>query len=62
LNGITVLKSEAIAIKVDSISNNVTSARQPFTAIPYYAWAHRGKGEMMIWFPTKVTDIDIISR
>jgi DUF1680 family protein len=19
------------------------------TAIPYYAWAHRGKGEMAIW-------------
>jgi DUF1680 family protein len=23
----------------------------PFTAIPYYAWANRGKGEMMLWFP-----------
>ncbi len=21
----------------------------PFTAIPYYAWAHRGKGEMEVW-------------
>jgi len=23
-----------------------------FTAIPYYAWANRGEGEMMVWFPT----------
>jgi uncharacterized protein len=22
-----------------------------FTAIPYYAWAHRGKGEMAVWLP-----------
>jgi DUF1680 family protein len=20
-----------------------------FTAIPYYAWAHRGKGQMAVW-------------
>jgi DUF1680 family protein len=23
------------------------------TAIPYYAWANRGKGEMTVWFPQK---------
>jgi DUF1680 family protein len=22
-----------------------------FTAIPYYAWAHRGPGEMAVWLP-----------
>jgi len=22
---------------------------KPFTAIPYYAWAHRGQGEMAVW-------------
>jgi len=22
---------------------------KPFLAIPYYAWAHRGKGEMAVW-------------
>ncbi len=24
---------------------------KPFLAIPYYAWAHRGKGEMAVWLP-----------
>ena len=62
LNGVTVLKSEAIAVIVDSKANSVSSGKQAFTAIPYYAWAHRGKGEMMIWFPTKVTDLEIISK
>jgi len=23
----------------------------PFTAIPYYAWAHRGPGQMAVWLP-----------
>jgi uncharacterized protein len=62
LNGVTVMKSEAIAVVIDNTGLNVTTVPRPFTAIPYYAWAHRGKGEMMIWFPKKVTNIDLISR
>jgi DUF1680 family protein len=26
-----------------------------FTAIPYYGWANRGKGEMTVWFPSSKT-------
>jgi uncharacterized protein len=62
LNGVTVLKGEATAVIVDSGKNSITTVRQPFLAIPYYAWAHRGKGEMEVWFPEKITDIDIISK
>lgn len=25
---------------------------EAFTAIPYYAWAHRGAGQMRVWLPT----------
>ena len=25
---------------------------EDFTAIPYYAWAHRGAGQMRVWLPT----------
>jgi uncharacterized protein len=62
LNGVTIMKSEAIAVVIDDTGRKVTTVPKPFTAIPYYAWAHRGKGEMMIWFPKKVTNIDLISR
>ena len=62
LNGVTILTSEAIALDIDPQGQNVTSVRRPFTAIPYYAWAHRGKGEMAIWFPEKITNLDLISR
>lgn len=59
LNGITVLKSQVPALEVIE-EERVSTINQPFVAIPYYAWAHRGKGEMMIWFPTKVKYVDII--
>jgi DUF1680 family protein len=31
------------------------TAPVPFTAVPYYLWAHRGKGEMTVWFPRTTT-------
>lgn len=36
LNGVTVIR---------------TGGEHPFTAIPYYAWGHRGVGEMAVWLP-----------
>ena len=62
LNGVTVLSSEAIAVVIDGKGQNITTVRQPFMAIPYYAWAHRGPGEMVVWFPKKITNLDLISR
>jgi DUF1680 family protein len=41
-----VVQAEAKRIAADSTSTNV-----PLTAIPYYAWANRGKGEMAVWLP-----------
>jgi DUF1680 family protein len=62
LNGVTVLKGEVTAIKIDSQNNAVSTVKQNFTAIPYYAWAHRGKGEMAVWFPETITDVSIFSK
>ena len=62
LNGVTVLKGETTAVKIDSKNNTVSTVKQNFTAIPYYAWAHRGKGEMTVWFPETITDVSIISK
>ena len=59
LNGVTILKGEVSAIHVNS-DTDVSTGRQPFIAIPYYAWAHRGKGEMIVWFPTKVKGLEIV--
>ena len=61
LNGVIVLDSEAIAITVNEKGNEVSSRKQPFVAIPYYAWAHRGKGEMIIWIPESIKSVDLIT-
>jgi DUF1680 family protein len=62
LNGITVLKTEAIAVVTDEKENKITTVKQPFIAIPYYAWANRGKGEMTVWFPERIKDIEIVTH
>ncbi|HEY0865747.1 MAG TPA: glycoside hydrolase family 127 protein [Fimbriimonas sp.] len=50
LKGVTTLVGTAKALAYDP-AGNVVEAGQPFTAIPYYAWANRGRGEMMVWIP-----------
>ena len=62
LNGITILKTEATVLVTDEKANTVTTIKQPFVAIPYYAWANRGKGEMTVWFPERIKDIEIVTN
>jgi hypothetical protein len=62
LNGVEVIKGNVPAVVVSNDGSSVSTTNETFTAIPYYAWAHRGKGEMMIWFPTKVQDVDLITK
>ena len=61
LNGVMIIKAEVPAIKIDADANSVSTSKQPFTAIPYYAWANRGKGEMTVWFPTRIKDIEVFA-
>lgn len=62
LNGVTVLRSSSIAIITDTLQNKVQTVSQPFVAVPYYAWANRGKGEMNVWLPEMIKDLEIITR
>jgi DUF1680 family protein len=48
-NGVVVLNGKITALKYAEDSKTAVKAEQGFTAIPYYAWAHRGKGEMAVW-------------
>ncbi|HEX7906010.1 MAG TPA: beta-L-arabinofuranosidase domain-containing protein [Chitinophagaceae bacterium] len=61
LNGITIIKAEAVAVITDTLANTIRTERKPFVAIPYYAWANRGKGEMTVWFPETIKDVEIIT-
>lgn len=62
LNGVMILKSQASQIEISSNGLEIKTQSKPFTAIPYYAWANRGKGEMTVWIPEKITATEIITK
>jgi hypothetical protein len=47
-DGVQVITGTASALK-EKPDGSLAELQQDFFAIPYYAWAHRGKGEMMVW-------------
>lgn len=60
LNGVQVIKATVPSVVVRNPTSVETTSHE-FVAIPYYAWAHRGPGEMMMWFPKRVVDLTLIS-
>jgi uncharacterized protein len=60
LGGVVVIKSKAVAVSVENNGTKVSSQEQPFTLIPYYARCNRGEGEMRIWFPKKIVNVDLL--
>ena len=61
VNGVTVLKGKVPAYIIEN-NERINTIEQSFTAIPYYSWANRGKGEMILWFPTKVEAIELLAN
>jgi DUF1680 family protein len=44
LRGVTVITGTV---------SDLQGRSRPLTAIPYYAWSHRGAGEMAVWLPAR---------
>lgn len=59
LNGVVTLKTEVPVVKLGADGTSVRTEQQSITAIPYFAWANRGKGEMEVWLPVKLTAIEL---
>jgi hypothetical protein len=49
LNGVTVITGKARLAKRMGDGTIASVGEKRFTAIPYYAWAHRGRGQMTVW-------------
>ena len=47
LNGVTVIGADAVGYRMRD--GTPVAERQRVTLIPYYAWAHRGAGDMAVW-------------
>jgi DUF1680 family protein len=54
LNGVQVVTGRATALAYDA-QGKLGRREQELTAIPYYAWANRGPGEMLVFFPNRET-------
>ncbi len=50
LNGVVVVTGPAGADSRAAAGKSVATVR-PFLAVPYYAWANRGGGQMLVWLP-----------
>ncbi|MDZ7936031.1 MAG: glycoside hydrolase family 127 protein [Emticicia sp.] len=61
LNGVMTLRGSANALKIDN-NSSVSTQTQPLVLIPYYARSNRGQGEMRIWFPTRIKNLEIMTE
>jgi len=52
LRGVTVLEGKAVAYRYGK-GGKLEHAEESFTAIPYYAWANRGPGQMEVWIANR---------
>jgi len=56
LGGVQVIKGRAATLAYNE-RGEVERREQELTAIPYYAWANRGPGEMVVWIPNRPTSV-----
>lgn len=61
LNGVMTLRGSANAFKIEN-SSSISTQIQPLVLIPYYARSNRGQGEMRIWFPTRIKNLEILTE
>lgn len=54
LCGLTEIKTGVQVLGYDA-EGRLTASDVELTLIPYYAWAHRGSGNMMVWLPQDVS-------
>ena len=58
LGGVMILEGHGETVeRADDGSTSLEQA-QLFTAIPYYAWNHRGNGQMRVWIPSEASVIE----
>lgn len=62
LGGIMKLEANAPAIKVSTDGLSVKTENKKIVAIPYFAWANRGAGQMEVWVPRKIREVRVLSN
>jgi DUF1680 family protein len=61
LNGVMTIRGSANALNIEN-NASISTKNQPLVLIPYYARSNRGQGEMRIWFPTRIKNLEIMTE
>ena len=62
LGGIHKINADAISFVLKIGGDEVKTKSHNLVAIPYYAWSHRGIGEMAVWLPKSANKLKIIAN
>jgi len=62
LGGIEVIQAKALAAAMDQENKSLVKAEHKLLLIPYYAWAHRGTGEMDVWLARNDEPINAVLK
>jgi uncharacterized protein len=58
LNGVETVEGRAFSVS-HGADGSLVKTEQDFKAIPYFAWANRGKGEMTVWLPDSENGVQL---
>jgi len=56
---VKALTAEVPVVTVGEDGLSLKTEKKKIIAIPYYTWANRGRNEMQVWLPTKITDVKL---
>jgi DUF1680 family protein len=56
---VIALQANVPVVIITDDGSSLKTVTQKITAIPYYTWDNRGKNEMQVWLPTKITDVKL---
>jgi DUF1680 family protein len=58
LNGVEVIRGQAFSV-TNNERGTLVKTEQPFQAIPYFAWANRGRGQMSVWLADSESSVRV---
>jgi hypothetical protein len=56
---VKALTAEVPVVMVGEDGLSLKTEKKKIIAIPYYTWANRGRNEMQVWLPVKITDVKL---
>ena len=56
---VKALTAEVPVVSVAEDGVSLKTEKKKIIAIPYYTWANRGRNEMQVWLPTKITNVKL---